>query len=169
VVDGAPGESLTESGIMNSKEIEMGPISFSNWAEVLRGTKMSDAKKRAYQWAVIRFLKHCKDRSLRASVPVAKAFCEAEELKGDTVIREALRWFVMEARSAGSGPVASGKRLAVRDGRSPSEDSQAWEERTGADVGMGGGAASAESDRSGLTRRREDAKTRRDGMVKGEG
>ena len=81
------------------------PIRFSQWRVRLAGLRWSFAEKKVHEVAIFGLLAYCKERHLRISITVIKAYLSDLVNQGKPVeeAKLALRWFVREARVHGDG------------------------------------------------------------------
>lgn len=83
-------------------------LSFPGWSEALAGMEWPDSIKTRRELAIMRLLKFCKAERRAVSVTLIKGYLETLEEQGNLwpETKEALRWFVIEARKR--TPVAGG-------------------------------------------------------------
>ena len=91
---GGPGKSETGNPKHDA------PLAFSGWAGALASMDWSEDVKKRRQLAIMRLLKFCKLERRPVSVTLIKSYLENLERQGNLwpETREALRWFVIEAR-----------------------------------------------------------------------
>jgi len=78
---------------------ERAPIRFPEWNTVLWAERPGHA--RGYTRVIVEFLRHCRNLHTPASIAVARQFIEAIDPAIADMAREALRWFVREAKRRG--------------------------------------------------------------------
>src|SRR5688572_16640477 len=89
---------------------EGAPISFPKWNAVL--WEEEPGKARGYTRVIVEFLRTCRKEHVPASVDAAKRFLASLDPGVAEFAREALRWFVREAKRRGCigfSPVNSGR------------------------------------------------------------
>lgn len=82
--------------IVESSPDERLPLSFPEWNTMLWRTHRAHA--RTYSRIIVEFLKFCRDHHAPASVELARMFLRNIEPEVAELAREALRWFVREAK-----------------------------------------------------------------------
>ena len=73
--------------------MDYGPISFPGWKQVLAQSGLPPAARNAFEDEIISFLKYCKARHARATVPIARQYLVEHEPRTAGPARAALRWF----------------------------------------------------------------------------
>lgn len=81
------------------------PISFPDWSEAL-AAEFDSAQQQAYRWAVIAFLKYCRDKRAPASVKLIRLYLDQLGSAPAAQARPALRWFYQEAGRQGASPAS---------------------------------------------------------------
>ncbi len=112
------------------------PVSFSQWKAALATDPDVAADRRdAYRRAVMGYLKHLKDRHVRASLASAKAYFDGEKSAGRDreEEREAVRWFFRAAKRRNTEGGVRKEELGV--GERGVEDAPAVIEPEKADLG----------------------------------
>jgi len=90
-----------KGGEMNADELNQ-PVSFPRWTEVLADDPdLMAGQKDEFRRAIMGYLKHLKERHVRASLASAKAYFDEKKTAGFgcEVEREAVRWFFRAAKS----------------------------------------------------------------------
>ncbi|MBI3886390.1 MAG: hypothetical protein HY302_11775 [Opitutae bacterium] len=90
------------------------PVSFPNWKDVLAQTALSPQVKLAYTREILTFLKHCKTSRAPATTELAKQYLGWREKQSAGPAREALRWFYKEGYQRAKSVQASGVRHVAR-------------------------------------------------------
>lgn len=85
------------------------PLRFSNWEEVLRASPLAETTREAYGREICRFLRHCATEGTSVTVLRAKQYLDRGAFREAACARDALRWFVRQAR--GASAVGSGSAV----------------------------------------------------------
>ncbi len=131
-----PVESSTE-GMTTSppRNDERAPIRFPEWNAILWEERPGVA--RGYTRVIVAFLRHCRQVHAPASIAVARQFIETINPTIAGFAREALRWFVVEAKRRGKMAEVAAGSDTPRD-RSKAEAAPAGREQVGVELGNGG-------------------------------
>jgi integron integrase len=98
---------------------ESAPISFRNWSEVLDASPLPEVVRARHRRGIFGFLRYCKQEHCPASIGAARRYLESA-----AEAREALRWFVGEARRHG-GQGTEGTQGTERPAREDEEKRRA--------------------------------------------
>lgn len=76
------------------------PLRFPHWKHTLHGSPLPPATRESFGREIVDFLHHCKMQNTPATVLRAKDYLATREPGDPACARDALRWFVREARAA---------------------------------------------------------------------